>query len=62
MKDNNNNSNNDLKNEIKKLQHQGDGNWDSYPAFVQLYKVLEMIADKLERLECKEKEKKKAET
>ena len=54
MKDNNNNSNNDLKNEIKKLQHQGDGNWDSYPAFVQLYKVLEMMADKLEILEQKE--------
>jgi len=55
MKDNNsNNNNNDLKNEIKKLQQHGNGNWDSYPAFVQLYKVLEMMADKLERLEQKE--------
>ena len=54
MKEDNNNNNNDLKNEVKKLQQQGVGNWDSYPAFVQLYKVLEMMADKLERLEQKE--------
>ena len=55
MKDNNsNNNNNDIKNEIKKLQQHGNGNWDSYPAFVQLYKVLEIMADKLEILEQKE--------